>query len=304
MLTDQEKNQIKEKAEKYILAGTASDCWEFAQQILLNPRIDYEQYELGITMLNRASEQGHAMAQGDLAFCLYYGRGIAKDEKKALELCNKALEHCKHPKWIRLHDVITKPKNIMLSNAQMALYRAFLHHDISYIEPRLDDDVVFSELFRYPTLGKLDVLEILEDIVSHRELQPSLVPTDRYGMVTESYRPNNIRTIVRSLYFIHTNAANKIDRIARQPIVWDDYCFNAGSSPFDWEEIEPCLNDIDTRLNRGLMFCMNCGKLSHELKWIRFHSNPDLHGGYSYFGRMSICPDCHQQVEFHCEGCK
>ena len=192
----------------------------------------------------------------------------------------------------------------LLSNAQIALYRAFLHHDINYIEPRLDENVILSDLMRYPTPGKKDVMEWLEEGVSRKELQPSLVSTERFGMVTETYIPDNKRTIVRSLYFIRTNEENKIDRIARQPIVWSEYCFDAGSTPFSWEEIEPCLNDVDTKFNRGFMFCMNCGKLSHELKWIRFHSNPDLHDGYSYIGRMSVCPDCQQQVEFHCENCK
>lgn len=303
MLTDQEIEQRKEEAKTGALTGYASDRWKYAQHLLLDSRSDYKQYKLGIALLKQAAFQGHTMAQGELAYRLYYGKGIDKDVKKALEWCEKALEKWKRPQWLRLREEITKPKNIMLSNAQMALYRTFLHHDLSYIEPRLDDNVILSDLMRYPTPGKMDVMEWLEECVSRKELQMSLVSTDRYGMVTETFVPNNMRTIVRSLYFLRTNAENKIDRIARQPIVWSEYCFDAGSTPFGWEEIEPCLNDVDTKFNRGFMFCMNCGKLSHELKWIRFHSSPDLHGGYSYIGRMSICPDCRQQVEFHCEYC-
>lgn len=304
MLTDQEIEQRKEEAKTGALTGYVSDRWKYAQHLLLDSRSDYKQYKLGVALLKQAAFQGHAMAQGELAYRLYFGKGIDKDEKKALEWCEKALEKWKRPQWLRLREVITKPKNIMLSNAQMALYRAFLHHDISYIEPRIDENVILSDLMRYPTPGKKDVMEWLEEGVSRKELQPSLVSTERFGMVTETYIPNNMRTIVRSLYFIRTNEKNKIDRIARQPIVWSEYCFDAGSTPFDWGEIEPCLNDVDTKFNRGFMFCMNCGKLSHELKWIRFHSNPDLHDGYSYIGRMSVCPDCQQQVEFHCEYCK
>lgn len=306
MLTEQEYEQMKTKAWPGALTGFASKRWEYAKYFLLkNPKSDYKQYRMGITLLKQAAMQGNAFAQGELAYHLYYdGKGIDKDEKKALEWCNKALERWKSPQMIRLHEVITRPQNIMLSNAQMSLYRAFLHHDISYIEPRLDENVILSDLMRYPTPGKKDVTEWLKECVSREEIKPSLVSTDRFGMVTETYVPNNIRNIVRSLYFIRTNEENKIDRIARQPIVWSEYCFDAGSTPFDWEEIEPCLNDDDTKFNRCFMFCMNCGELSHELKWIRFHSNPDLHDGYSYIGRMSVCPDCRQQVEFHCEDCK
>ena len=305
MLTEQEYEQLKTKAWAGTLTGFASKRWEYAKYFLLeNPNSDYKHYRMGVALLKQAAMQGNAFAQGDLAYLLYYGKGIDKDVKKALEWCNKALDKWRSPQMMRLREVITKPKNIMLSNAQMALYRAILHHDVSYIEPRIDENVILSDLMRYPTPGKKDVMEWLEEGVSRRELQPSLVSTERFGMVTETYIPGNKRTIVRSLYFIRTNEENKIDRIARQPIVWSEYCFDAGSTPFSWEEIEPCLNDVDTKFNRGFMFCMNCGKLSHELKWIRFHSNPDLHGGYSYIGRMSVCPDCQQQVEFHCENCK
>ena len=97
-----------------------------------------------------------------------------------------------------------------------------------------------------------------------------------------------------------------IDRIARQPIVWDDeYCFSSGDAPFSWEEIEPCLdNVVEKGLKRGLMFCAECGKLSHELRWIYFQSRPNPETGLSYVGRMSVCTECKRQVEFHCEGVK
>ena len=203
MLTEQEYEQLKTKAWAGALTGFASKRWEYAKYFLLeNPNSDYKHYRMGVALLKQAAMQGNAFAQGDLAYLLYYGKGIDKDVKKALEWCEKALEKWKRPQWLRLLEEITKPKNIMLSNAQMALYRTFLHHDLSYIEPRLDDNVILSDLMRYPTPGKMDVMEWLEECVSRKELQMSLVSTDRYGMVTETFVPNNMRTIVRSLYFL------------------------------------------------------------------------------------------------------
>jgi hypothetical protein len=165
--------------------------------------------------------------------------------------------------------------------------------------------VVFSNLFRYPTQGKMDVLENLEELIFDKEKRVSLLPTERYGMVTETYVPNDIHSIVHSIFFIRTNEKNKIDRMARQPIVWDKYCFSTGDFPFGWEEIEPCLDYVvEKGITRGLMFCSECGKLSHELKWIHFQSRPDPVTGFSYLGRMSVCTECKRQVEFHCEEIK
>lgn len=306
-MTQQEFEQRKADSWIGALTGYPFKRWEYANWFLLkDPKSEFAHYRMGITMLKQAAMQGFSMAQGDLAYHFYYGKSIDKDEKKALEWCNKALEFGKRPEWVRLYNVITKPKkNIMLSNAQMGLYRAFLHHDISYIKPRLDDNVVFSNFFRYPTQGKMDVLENLEELISDKEKRASLLPTERYGMVTETYVPNDIHSIVHSIFFVRTNEKNKIDRIARQPIVWDKYCFSTGDSPFSWEEIEPCLdNVVEKGLTRGLMFCSECGRLSHELRWIHFQSKPDPETGFSYVGRMSVCTECKRQVEFHCDEVK
>lgn len=175
---------------------------------------------------------------------------------------------------------------------------------MSFIEPQLDDNVVLSSPVLYPTLGKTDVMETLGEWVADKETQVSLSPTDRFGMVTEIAYPNRKKIICRLTFYILTDSAGKIIRIARQPIVWDEYCFGVGNfSPFTWEEIEPCLNDVEVRrIMRGHMFCPQCGKLSHELTWINFQSKPDPISGLSYYGKMSVCPDCKQEVEFLCEG--
>ena len=153
-------------------------------------------------------------------------------------------------------------------------------------------------------------LEWFEGRFSDREYQVSLVPTVRFGMVVEIHIPNDMHNLIRSLFFSRTNEEERIDRIAHQAYNGGDFCFTTGNEPFLWQEIAPCLNDLDTArhpasaLVRGRMFCMGCGKLSHELRWIRFHSNPALHDGFTYIGTMSVCTDCQQQVEFYLKECK
>lgn len=304
MLTNYEIERAIACLKDGSIEGDATEQWVYANHLLSNSKSDIARYQLGIDLLKRAAANGHTLAQGELAFRLYYGEGIDKDEQLALEFCNQALEHWKRPQWERLHKIITRPKNLILSNSQLALYRAFLHHDSSYIESRLDENVIFSDLLRYPTEGKKDVIECLEKCILDKNVQTSLISTERYGMVTEIFSPNEVRNTIRSIYLMRSNSDNKINRIARQPIVWNEFCFNVGSEPFYWEEIEPCLKAEIKTFNRGLMFCMGCGKLSHELKWIRFQSNPELHEGFFYTGKMSVCPDCRQQVEFHCDCCE
>ena len=304
MLTKLEFEQMKREAWTSALTGHPSKRWEYANLFLLeDPRSDYAHYQMGITMLKQAAMQGDPYAQGDLAYHLYYGIGIDKDRDKALEWCSKALESGRQPKWVRLYNTIVRPNhNIMLSNAQMGLYRAFIAHDISIVEPRLADDVIFSTVLCYPCQGKMDVMEQLDTHISDKETKAALLPTERYGTVTETHIANNKRPTFHFLYFVRTNEKNKIDRIARQPIVWDKYCFSAGDAPFSWEEIEPCLDNVSpSRLTRGFMFCSECGRLSHELRWINFLSKPDPETGYTYRGQMSVCTECKRQVEFHCK---
>lgn len=51
----------------------------------------------------------------------------------------------------------------------------------------------------------MDVLENLEELIFDKEKRVSLLPTERYGMVTETYVPNDIHSIVHSIFFIRTN---------------------------------------------------------------------------------------------------
>lgn len=291
---------------------TSTITWMKANDILGSCQSSIDEYKKGLELLKMSAEQGCVKAQSNLAHRLYYGIGCDKDEKGALEWCNKSLSHPDIqiqllPKPIRLHEVITKQKNTFLSKAQQAFYIASKQRDFGLFYPMLDDNVILVNFMdRKYRQGKEEISEWFMRVFHPGEdRQVSLIASERYGMLTEWYFPDNITSILRSVFYIRTNANGKVDRIARQAIVWDRYCFSPSSTPFEWEEIEPWLGNVDTQhYNGGGMFCMECGKLSHELTWIHFESKSDPKTGISYIGHMSVCPDCKRQVEFRCEDVK
>lgn len=67
---------------------------------------------------------------------------------------------------------------------------------------------------------------------------------------------------------------------------------------FPWEEVEACLKDrIPVKSDHKA--CPFCGKPSEELDWISFCSSPlswEMWAGTA--GMLSICSDCHHQVEY------
>lgn len=330
MLTTEEYEKKKNEAKNAALAGDVEAQWKYSK-FLMGSNSTIEEYRQGLVFLILAASQGHCLAQIDLAYKEFYGKGGNKDIDDALLLCERSISTFQEAiqkqntddksqlsflirnqnKAIRLRDTILKLRSIKdpVSDAQLALCQAFEHRNMSILEPMLDEQVTFTVMFRPPYIGKTEVLNCFERLLK-KDFEISFIPTERYGMVLELYFPNDMHNIIRSLLLTRTNENEKIQRIAHQAYNGGDYCFTIGSKPFAWEEIEPCLSDIDTARNpqssiiRGRMFCMNCGKLSDDLKWIHFHSNPKLHNGFSYIGRMSVCPDCHQQVEFICEDCK
>lgn len=87
-----------------------------------------------------------------------------------------------------------------------------------------------------------------------------------------------------------------------EPDVVDPGCKGTKEKPelLPWEWVKPCMDDelspIPNRLN-----CPICGKKSEELLWIDFSSPKwtweELSGEA---GALSICTDCHCQVEFIC----
>ena len=69
---------------------------------------------------------------------------------------------------------------------------------------------------------------------------------------------------------------------------------------FPWEDVKKCMDDKIEAVPNHLP-CPICGKPSEELDWIGFSSPKwtwdNLMGR---MGPLSICPDCHCQVEFIC----
>lgn len=69
---------------------------------------------------------------------------------------------------------------------------------------------------------------------------------------------------------------------------------------FPWEDVKKSMDDKIGAVPNHLP-CPICGKPSEKLDWIRFLSPKwtweNLMGR---MGPLSICPDCHSQVEFIC----
>ena len=73
------------------------------------------------------------------------------------------------------------------------------------------------------------------------------------------------------------------------------------SHHFPWDDVEACINDKIAPKAQHTP-CPMCGKPSEKLEWIHFCS--PMSTWKSLCGRegpLSICPDCHYQVEFICE---
>lgn len=69
---------------------------------------------------------------------------------------------------------------------------------------------------------------------------------------------------------------------------------------FPREDVEACMKEkLDSSLYVNRQPCPGCGKKSEELNWIRFTSPRrtwEMLCGRS--GPLSVCPECHIQVEF------
>ena len=331
-LTNEGLEQKKKEAEEAARRGDVAAQWVYGRYLLM-PNCTYEQYQEGLSFLKLAASQGHCLAQTDLAYFEFYGKGCEKNVDDALLQCERAITtiqeiiHIQDGKapdqepnfWsirlqraVILRDTINKLKTVSnhVSDAQKALLHSFEKHDLSEFENLLDEKATLSFMIRPTYVGKEEVVKWFKEQILSKEYRVAIMPTLRFGMAVEIYIPNEMRNIVRSLFFTRTNNEGRIDRVAHQAYDGGEFCFIPGGEPFQWEEIEPCLENVDTTrhsgsvLVRGRMFCMSCGKLSNELKWIHFHSNPTLHNGFTYTGIMSVCVDCQQQVEFFLDKCE
>lgn len=67
---------------------------------------------------------------------------------------------------------------------------------------------------------------------------------------------------------------------------------------YPWKDVEACMDKTLPALSDHLP-CPICGKPSEELKWIRFMTPKWTWKNFmGVGGPMSICTDCHRQVEF------
>lgn len=87
-----------------------------------------------------------------------------------------------------------------------------------------------------------------------------------------------------------------------KPNVADPGCSGTKQNPeiIPWEDVERCKDIvIDPIYNR--LRCPICGKSSDELHWIGYTSSHEAWNNLAGWMRaLSICTDCHCQVEFIC----
>ena len=87
-----------------------------------------------------------------------------------------------------------------------------------------------------------------------------------------------------------------------KPNVANPGCSGTKQNPeiIPWEDVERCKDIvIDPIYNR--LRCPICGKSSEELHWIGYTSpQEDWENLAGWMGALSICNDCHFQVEFIC----
>lgn len=80
----------------------------------------------------------------------------------------------------------------------------------------------------------------------------------------------------------------------------DDKGTKEKRSIFPWKDVEECMGDVIQGVPNRLS-CPVCGKPSEELRWIAFSTSHESWVNLSgRMGAMSICTDCHCQVEFLC----
>lgn len=87
-----------------------------------------------------------------------------------------------------------------------------------------------------------------------------------------------------------------------KPNVADPGCSGTKQNPeiIPWEAVERCKDIIIDPIPNRLK-CPICGKPSEKLHWIGYTSpQKDWENLAGWMGALSICTDCHCQVEFIC----
>lgn len=108
-------------------------------------------------------------------------------------------------------------------------------------------------------------------------------------------KDDNKNTIMLDLFL-----EDRIKSLPPEMVAPDDRGTKEKRSIFPWEHVNICMEDTIEEIPNRLP-CLVCGRPSEELKWIHF-STPQWtwENLLGREGAMSICTDCHCQVEFIC----
>lgn len=256
--------------------------------------------------LRESAAQDNKYGQYFLAYFLAFGDGCERNIELAESLCRKAAENGHEPAERLMYEIdryqfLLQEYDIEVDYPYPILFQALYSHDVELLIPHLADDVVLIDVLREPLYGKPEVVSYLKQRFSVDKdvnMRPNYYPSQRYGNIIELYVPNRRRLVL----IAKVNDDGKIDRIAYQPLVWEDV-FNGlfsscCNSPLDLENLESDENGY----HKGHMFCGTCGCLSHELNWFKFESSNVGTKHAKYKGRVSICPKCGDVVECIIEG--
>ena len=299
MTDSEELARIKVLAD----AGDASAQWRYA---MIRGAETSRNVDETLYYLRESAAQDNKYGQYFLAYFLAFGDGCERNIELAESLCRKAAENG-HESAERLmyeinrYQFLLQEQDIEVEYPYPILFQALYNHDVELLIPHLADDVVLIDVLREPLYGKPEVVSYLKQRFSvdkDANMRPNYYPSQRYGNIIELYVPNRRRLVL----IAKANDDGKIDRIAYQPLVWEDV-FNGlfsscCNSPLDLENLESDENGY----HKGHMFCETCGCLSHELDWFKFESSDvgTMHAKYK--GRVSICPKCGEVVECIIEG--
>ena len=299
MINSEEIARIKVLAD----AGDASAQWRYA---MIRGAETSRNVDEILYYLRESAAQDNKYGQYFLAYFLAFGDGCERNIELAESLCRKAAENG-HESAERLmyeidrYQFLLQEQDVEVEYPYPILFQALYSHDVELLIPHLADDVVLIDVLREPLYGKPEVVSYLKQRFSVDKdvnMSPNYYPSQRYGNIIELYVPNRQRFVL----IAKVNDDGKIDRIAYQPLVWEDV-FNGlfsscCNSPLDLENLESDENGY----HKGHMFCETCGCLSHELDWFKFESSDvgTMHAKYK--GRVSICPKCGEVVECIIEG--
>ena len=299
MINSEEIARIKVLAD----SGDASAQWRYAmiRGAEMSRNVDEILY-----YLRESAAQDNKYGQYFLAYFLAFGDGCERNIELAESLCRKAAENGHEPAERLMYEIdryqfLLQEQDVEVEYPYPILFQALYNHDVELLIPHLADDVVLIDVLREPLYGKPEVVSYLKQRFSVDKdvnMRPNYYPSQRYGNIIELYVPNRRRLVL----IAKANDDGKIDRIAYQPLVWEDV-FNGlfsscCNSPLDLENLESDENGY----HKGHMFCETCGCLSHELDWFKFESSDvgTMHAKYK--GRVSICPKCGDVVECVIEG--